>query len=258
MFFIALVFGVAAALMANNWVEDRLRPMVDSAGSPVVVAALEIPFGTRIEPAHVKVVDWPSGEAPKGSIADPAIVEGKISKQSLLPGEVILEERIVEHLGGSTLASIVERNKRAITVRVNDVIGVAGFLLPGNRVDILFTKRQGSGSATQTILQDIKVLAVDQTASTDKDRPVVVRAVTIELTPAEAEILVKATSEGSLQLTLRNPLDSELVAKRDEEVKKVPVKKKVYRGTGKVNITVIRGTNVSTTSLKNEPRIIRQ
>lgn len=257
MFLIALVFGVAAALMANNWIEERLRPMVDSAGSPVVVAALEIPFGTRIEPAHVKVVDWPSGEAPKGSIGDPALIHGKISKQSLLPGEVILEERIVEHLGGSTLASIVERNKRAVTVRVNDVIGVAGFLLPGNRVDILFTKRQGGRSVTQTILQDIKVLAVDQTASTDKDRPVVVRAVTMELTPAESEILVKATSDGSLQLTLRNPLDSELIAKKEEEVKKVPVKKRVRTGAGKVSVTVIRGTDVSTTSLRSEPRVIR-
>jgi len=256
-FFIALIFGVAAALMANKWIEERLQPFVDSTGTPVVVAALEIPFGTRIELAHVKVVDWPSGEAPKGSIADPAVVEGKISKQSLLPGEVILEERIVEHLGGSTLASIVEQNKRAVTVRVNDVIGVAGFLLPGNRVDILFTRQQGNRSATQTILQDVKVLAVDQTASTDKDRPVVVRAVTMELTPAEAEILVKATSEGRLQLTLRNPLDSELIAKKEEEVKKAPVKKKVYSGAGKVNVTIIRGTNVSTTSLRDEPRIIR-
>jgi pilus assembly protein CpaB len=140
---------------------------------------------------------------------------------------------------------------------VNDVIGVAGFLLPGNRVDILFTKRQSGRSVTQTILQDIKVLAVDQTASTDKDRPVVVRAVTMELTPAEAETLVKATSEGTLQLTLRNPLDSELVAKKEEEVKKAPVKKKVRTGSGKVSVTVIRGTDVSTTSLRNEPRIIR-
>jgi len=257
MFFTALLLGVTAAFMANNWIEERLQPVVDSSGTPVVVAALEIPFGTRIEPAHIKVVDWPSGEAPKGSISDPAVIEGKISKQSFLPGEVILEERVVEHLGGSTLASIVEQNKRAVTVRVNDVIGVAGFLLPGNRVDILFTKRQGSRSVTQTILQDIKVLAVDQTASTDKDRPVVVRAVTIELTPAEAEILVKATSEGNLQLTLRNPLDSELVAKKDEPVKKAPAKR-VWTGDGKVNITVIRGTDVSTTSLKSEPRIIRQ
>jgi pilus assembly protein CpaB len=258
MFMIALVLGVTAAIMANNWIEKRLQPTADNSGTPVVVAALDIPFGTRIEPAHIKVVEWPSGEAPKGSMSDPKMIVGKISKQSLLPGEVILEERIVEHLGGSTLASIVEQNKRAVTVRVNDVIGVAGFLLPGNRVDVLFTKSQGKNqSVTQTILQDIKVLAVDQTASTDKDRPVVVRAVTIELTPAEAEVLVKATSEGSLQLTLRNPLDSELVARKEKPEKKV-VAKNTWSGYGKEKVTIIRGTDVSTTSLTREPRIIKK
>jgi pilus assembly protein CpaB len=268
MFVIALVLGVSAAWLANNWVEERTRPGADTAGTPVVVAALDIPFGQKIEQAHVKVVEWPSGNTPKGAFSDPLLLEGRIAKQSFLPGEVILEERVVEHLGGSTLASIVEPNKRAVTVRVNDVIGVAGFLLPGNRVDILSTKSKGRDNAvTETILQDVKVLAVDQTASTDKDRPVVVRAVTLELSPAEAELLVKATNEGTLQLTLRNPLDSELVAKKEEEVKKAPppaevkkVERVVYRQapSNKTNITVIRGTRTETVSVKNEPTVIKK
>jgi len=265
MFFVALLLGISAAWLANNWVEDRIRPGSEQSGTPVVVAALDIPFGQKIEQAHVKVVEWPSGNTPKGAFSDPLLLEGRIAKQSFLPGEVILEERVVEHLGGRTLASIVEPNKRAVTVRVNDVIGVAGFLLPGNRVDILSTRNSGKNAKTETILQDVKVLAVDQTASTDKDRPVVVRAVTLELSPAEAEILVKATSEGSLQLTLRNPLDSELVAKKEEK----PVEKKeerkiervVYRRpvtSDKTNITVIRGTKTETVSVKSEPTVIRK
>ena len=264
MFFIALILGVSAAWLANNWVEDRLRPGTGSAGTPVVVAALDIPFGTKIELAHIKVVDWPIGNTPKGAFADPVLLEGRIAKQGFLPGEVILEERVVEHLGGSTLASIVEPNKRAVTVRVNDVIGVAGFLLPGNRVDILSTRQQGKRALTETILQDVKVLAVDQTASTDKDRPVVVRAVTLELSPSEAELLVKATSEGSLQLTLRNPLDSELVAKKEEKKEEPKVERKVKRviykpaPNNKVNITVIRGTKRETVSLKGEPKVIKK
>jgi len=173
-------------------------------------------------------------------------------------------------LGGSTLASIVEPNKCAVTVRVDDIIGVAGFLLPGNRVDILST-RQESGNKraiTETILQDVKVLAVDQTASTDKDRPVVVRAVTLELKPSESEQLVKATTEGTLQLTLRNPLDSELVAKKEEKLEEKPVEKPaakpvtrvIYKPTSsnKTNITVIRGTSRETVSLKNEPTVIKR
>jgi pilus assembly protein CpaB len=265
MFFIALVLGVSAAWLANNWVEDRIRPSSEGEGTPVVVAALDIPFGQKIEQAHVKIVDWPSGNTPKGAFSDPLLLEGRIAKQSFLPGEVILGERVVEHLGGSTLASIVEPNKRAVTVRVNDVIGVAGFLLPGNRVDILNTRQVGDRARTETILQDVKVLAVDQTASTDKDRPVVVRAVTLELSPAESELLVKATAEGSLQLTLRNPLDSELVAKKDEKKeapKKVErkVERVVYKRTpqAKTNITVIRGTQRSTVSVKDEPKVIKK
>ena len=267
MFFIALVLGVSAAWLANNWVEDRIRPSSEGEGTPVVVAALDIPFGQKIEQAHVKIVDWPSGNTPKGAFADPLLLEGRIAKQSFLPGEVILEERVVEHLGGSTLASIVEPNKRAVTVRVNDVIGVAGFLLPGNRVDILTTRQAGNRARTETILQDVKVLAVDQTASTDKDRPVVVRAVTLELSPAESELLVKATSEGTLQLTLRNPLDSELVAKKKEkeEKKEEPkverkIDRVVYKSApaAKTNITVIRGTQQSTVSVTDEPRVIKK
>jgi pilus assembly protein CpaB len=212
------------------------------------------------------VVEWPSGNTPRGAYSDPILLEGRIAKQSFLPGEVILEERVVEYLGGSTLASIIEPNKRAVTVRVNDVIGVAGFLLPGNRVDILSTRQLGNSARTETILQDIKVLAVDQTASTDKDRPVVVRAVTLELSPSESELLVKATSEGTLQLTLRNPLDSELVAKKEEEVKKAPpppevkkVERVIYRApSDKTNITVIRGTKTETVSVKNEPTVIKK
>ena len=262
MFFFALILGVSAAWLANNWVKDQIGPDSNSAGNPVVVAALDIPFGTKIEQAHVKVVDWPSGHTPRGAFSDPVLLENRIATQSFLPGELILEERVVEHLGGSTLASIVEPNKRAVTVRVNDVIGVAGFLLPGNRVDILSTRQEGGKkrAVTETILQDVKVLAVDQTASTDKDRPVVVRAVTLELSPAEAELLVKATAEGSLQLTLRNPLDSELVAKKEEKKVEREVKRVIYKPApnNKVNITVIRGTNRETVSLKSEPKVIKK
>ena len=98
---------------------------------------------------------------------------------------------------------------RAMTVRVDDVVGVAGFLLPGNRVDVVAARKlQGSDRAiTETILFDINVLAVDQTSSQDKNEPVVVRAVTLEMTPQQAEVLVRAREEGRIQLTLRNPTD---------------------------------------------------
>ena len=246
MFIVALLLGLGAAWLANGWVQARLQPADVTDATMVVVAALEIPFAEKIEEMHLKTVKWPSDMLPAGAVSDPAEVVGKIAKQGFFPDEIILQERITEHLGGSTLSAIVEPSKRAITVRVNDVIGVAGFLLPGNRVDVLASRKIKKRVETRTVLQDMKVLAVDQTASPEKDKPVVVRAVTLEMTPAEAEILVKASQEGSLQLTLRNPLDQQLAAKKPE---KKPVKKTATR-TYRPKVTIIRGTEVKTTSVK--------
>jgi pilus assembly protein CpaB len=143
---------------------------------------------------------------------------------------------------------------------VDDVVGVGGFLLPGNRVDVLATKTTsaGSNSATsRTILENLRVLAVDQTAGTDKTQPVVVRAVTLEMSASEAEALVTAQTEGKLQLALRNPLNLE---KKTAAVAPVaPVapamvvaavavpKRVVQRSNGEDggSITVIRGTEAS-------------
>ena len=122
---------------------------------------------------------------------------------------MLLKERFTKTGAGSTLAALIKPDMRAITVRVDDVVGVAGFLLPGNHVDIVAARKvQGNDRATtETILMDINVLAVDQTSSQDKNEPVVVRAVTLEMTPQQAEVLVRAREEGRIQLTLRNPTD---------------------------------------------------
>jgi pilus assembly protein CpaB len=98
---------------------------------------------------------------------------------------------------------------RAVTVRVDDVVGVAGFLLPGNHVDVVQSKVDPGTYVVHatTILSNVKVLAVDQTASSDNNQPVVVHAVTLEVSPVDAELLIKGKTAGTIQLTLRNPLD---------------------------------------------------
>lgn len=106
---------------------------------------------------------------------------------------------------------MIPEDKRALTIRVNDVIGVAGFLLPGNKVDVLNTK----GNGTTTVLKNIKVLAVDQTARTKDNKPVIVRAVTLEVSPKEAEKLLTENSKGSIQLALRNPLTVDKVPPKE-------------------------------------------
>jgi pilus assembly protein CpaB len=218
MFVTALVIAVGAAWVANNWLQDRLNPQEAKAqGIPTVVAALKIPFGHKIEGAHVRVIRMPEESVPGDAYADPEEVIGKIANQVIFPGEVLISKRIVDQLEGSTLSALIAPKKRAVTVRVNDVIGVAGFLLPGNRVDVVASSKVMDNLYVRTILQDIKVLAVDQTASPEKDQPLIVRAVTLELSPEESEILVKATNEGSVQLTLRNPMDKQKIAESEEE-----------------------------------------
>lgn len=239
---IALMLAAGAAWMANQWIQLQVMPVsanTDQAPmSPVVVAARDIPLGYKITGAHVKVVTWPSDGAPADGFATIEEVEGKTPNQQIYAGEPILKQRVAELSKGSTLSSLIELSKRAITVRVNDIIGVAGFILPGNRVDVLATRGGKKGANTTTTLQNMKVLAVDQTTG-DKDKPVLVRAVTLEATPEEAEILVEARSEGSIQLALRNSLDVAMVEKPKAPAPK-PVKVSRRKAAQHV-VTVIRG-----------------
>src|SRR3990167_6332956 len=253
---LSLILGLGAAFMANTWLSARLNAAPDDNMKNVVVATLEIPFGQMVEAQHVTLVRMPKGTVPDDAYDATDKVVGKIATFAMLRGDIVRGARLAEHLGGSTLASLIDKDKRAISVRVDDVVGVGGFLLPGNRVDVLATKKSGgsgNNSEAETILEDLRVLAVDQTASTDKTQPVVVRAVTLEMTPEETEILVKAQSEGKLQLALRNPLDNEKKPLPPVEavamVAPAPVPqapKRVVRrsGGGGGGITIIRGIDV--------------
>jgi len=140
-------------------------------------------------------------------------------------------------------------------VRVNDVIGVGGFLQPGNYVDVVSAYREGQSSESETIVQNVKVLAVDQTASSDKNEPAIVRAVTLEVTPEDAEKVVLAEHRGVIQLALRNPTDTELVAMQTKQappppapapapVAKAKPRVKVGPPPPSTDVTVIRGTDV--------------
>ncbi|MEQ1438730.1 Flp pilus assembly protein CpaB [Fontimonas sp. SYSU GA230001] len=214
---LALLLGVVAAVLAARWMQQRLAAVESARSSTtaVVVAAKTIPFGERIREGDVKTVAWPTMELPSDSFSDPTQVVGRFANQKFLPGEMILKPRVVEQSAGNLLSTMIEPNMRAVTVRVNDVIGVAGFLLPGNRVDVLATRMNEQRRAeTRTLLQNLRVLAVDQTtAQAGKDEPVVVRAVTLEMSPEQAELLVSATEEGTVQLALRNPDDTSVAVR---------------------------------------------
>jgi pilus assembly protein CpaB len=179
-------------------------------------------------------VDWIN----ENNYSDATELVGKVVANSIYAGEILHRMRFTVPGEGSTLAALIPENKRAVTIRVDDVIGVAGFLLPGNKVDILNTVSYSKNSAsTQTVLKDIKVLAVDQTAKTKENSPIIVRAVTLEVSPKDAEKLLTAKSKGSIQLTLRNPHEIE--------------KKVVRRYVPRPSVTIIKGTQASSVRVKD-------
>lgn len=244
MFVLAALFAVGAAFFANEWLlGKRVAPAAAADVEPVVVASAQIEFGQRVEPAQLKVLQMPKGSAPAGVFRAVGDVKEKVALQTIYAGELVLEKKVRDHLGGSTLAAVIAPGKRAVAVRVNDVIGVAGFLLPGNRVDVIATRGDRGETTSETLLQDVKVLAVDQTASPDKDKPVIVRAVTLELSPREGEEMARATVEGSIQLTLRNPMEDRPVAPGAEPLPKVAVDAPALEAIGAdpLPITLIQG-----------------
>jgi pilus assembly protein CpaB len=166
-----------------------------------------------MEPRHVAPIQMLAETVPASAFKDAGSIEGKVAIADIVQGEMLLAQRFADQSSGSALAAVVGENMRAVSVRVNDVVGVAGFLLPGNRVDVVAAYREQTKTVSDTIVQNVRVLAIDQTASSDKNEPVVVRAVTLEVTPADAEKLVLAEQRGEIQLALRNPLDAKVTTK---------------------------------------------
>jgi pilus assembly protein CpaB len=209
MLLIALAAGVAAVVLGAQW----MRQQGAASGPRVAVARTEIQIGSRIVPELVDWIDWPNGSVPPGAFLDTKTLEGRVAKAGILRGEPILEGRLAPVGTSGGLSALVSPGHRAITVRVNDVVGVAGFALPGNYVDIIVNTQAGSGhtdadhAISKIVLERILVLAVAQEASRDETKPRVVNAVTLEVTPAQAEKIDLARSVGNLSLVLRNEVD---------------------------------------------------
>jgi pilus assembly protein CpaB len=238
----SLLLAGGAAWMANRWLAARAAPTAPVVNAHILASTMNLPVGTKIDSKQVKLMDVLPGEEPPGAFHDFKEVEGKVTVVNVSAGQLLLAPMFIKD-GDSALAAVVGRDKRAVTVRVDDVVGVAGFLMPGNRVDVVAThKDEHTGAITsETILSDIKVLAVDQSTAVNSNEPVVVHAVTLEVTPADGETLLMGKAAGSIQLALRNPLD-----KSDARHKPPPPKvvAKVVVPPRDPAITVIRGTSV--------------
>jgi pilus assembly protein CpaB len=230
---ISLAIGVALALLAivllNNYIAQLRGPGQSTAVVPtnVLVAAKDLPFGTKLDAMSVKVVPWPRDSVPQGAFASldemlapnapnaPNTPNGpnqiaagpRILLAPVVAGEPLLRSKISGFGARPTLSRQVSDGMRALSVRIDDVSGVAGFLLPGDRVDIMLTRRVGTAQQnllTDILLQNITVLGIDQSADQSSEKPIVAKTATVEVTPEQAQKLKLAEQAGSLSLSLRN------------------------------------------------------
>ena len=205
---VAVLAGLAAVVFASRW----LLQTSSSAVTPIAVAAGDVSLGEPLNASLIRTVNWPTGSVPPGAFSDPKLLEGRVVRTSLGRGEPVIEAKLAPIGTKGGLSAVIGEGNRAITVRVNDVVGVAGFALPGNYVDVIVNtqepgKTDSQQSISKIVLEKILVLAVAQQVNRDDTAPKVVNAVTLEVSPDQAEKLDLARSVGTLSLVLRNQVD---------------------------------------------------
>lgn len=210
----ALVAGLGSALLIARYLDKRGGGGNTVAVSGVVVAAMDLPLAAKLKIEDLKVIEWPAEHIPPGAMSDPKELVGRVLISRVLGMQPLLPGMLAAKNAGSGLAALIPPNMRAIAVKVDDVVGVAGFIHADDRVDVIVTLRPsyaGSESTTKVFLQNIKVLAVGQEVDNgDKTRlhatPATVA--TLLVSPQDAERLVLAQNEGRIMLTLRSWTDS--------------------------------------------------
>ena len=257
----AVILAFVAVIVAARWINAQASGNTNK----VAVALLDISLGARISPEMVRMVDWPANALPPGAFNDPKLLDARVTRTSIQHGEPIMESKLAPPGTQGGLSAVVGEGKRAMTVRVNDVVGVAGFALPGNYVDILVNTqdemtKNASGrdpSISKIVLERILVLAIAQESSRDDTKPKVVNAVTLELTPDQAEKLDLARSVGTLSLVLRNQiedkpvntegatktslLDTKVAAQVPAPAPRPVVRRRVVQGQAGPQVDVIKG-----------------
>ena len=246
---LATLLGLGAAFAARSWLESRLPSMGPATieTSPVVVTRLAIPTGMALEDRHLDIVSWPRSYLLKGALPTIADAQGRVTRRPLAAGEPVLATALMPQGVEAGLVGIIEDKMRALSVKVDDVIGVAGFIKPGARVDVVATLRRIDQKSklpySKVIMQDLRVLAIDQTleqVGNDGDAELV-SVVTLEVDPQQAEKLTYISHEARLQLALRNPGDHEHVKTNSTGVSDLLPPRHKLRSKGAL-VQVIRGS----------------
>jgi len=273
----ALVLAVLAGLLATNWLEAQRRlAQGGPAGNPqatrIVVANTALRFGAELSTTNVSEIEWPSQVLPAGAFTSREELfkdkERRVVLSAIEPNEPILKWKITGPGQRASLSAIIGDSMKAVTIRVNDVLGVAGFVLPGDRVDILLTKIEaardaGAKSYSDVLLQNVRVLGVDQQADDRSEKAALVKAVTIEVETEDAQKLALAQTVGTLSLALRNAgshikapterITIDDLGRRPQQAAENPIATgSVAPRSGVVNVT--RGVKKSDYTVSMEPR----
>lgn len=271
---LALVLGVLAALAGYAGLKATAQKVAQNTSKhfvPVVITATDMTFGTKLDRAQLRVVRYPKESVPAGAFSDPDSVVGQTTKIFLAAREPITATKLSSRGGG--LSMLVRPGLRATSLEVNQVSGVSGFVLPGDRVDVLCTV-DGHGAdqeaQTKTILQNAEVLASGQKTTQQDNKPITVQAVTILVDPAGAERLALGLHEGKVHLVLRNPEDADTLRVAGLSTQEMlsgqaggtKLAKAVHRSTNKTAAVVASAQPPRTTSMTRQPkptvRIIRE
>jgi pilus assembly protein CpaB len=208
---VAFLVAIGVAAFTYQVLSTRLKPVDDT--TQIVVAALPVQVGAKLTEADVRLAPWPKAVPIEGSFHSTAEVINRGVLVQMVPNEPILSTKLAPEGTGAGLMSTIPDGMRGVSVKVNDVIGVAGFVIPGSRVDLILSgspKSAGNVEMAKVILENIQVLAAGQNvANDDNGRPLNVQVVTLLVTPEQSQVLALASVDGRIQLALRNPLDLE-------------------------------------------------
>jgi len=268
---IALVIALAGSAFLYDWLKKQAAPVevvkIESEAVPVVVAGIDMPAGTKIIPEMMKSSPYFKESIPTGSFTNSTDLNGRIVIGELKQGEVIVEHRLApNNITTGGISAVLKPGKRAIAVRGDKVIGISGFVNPGNNVDILVTLTDPNSKTQKTklVLENILVLATGtQIQKNEKGDPAPIDVYTLEVTPEEGEKLALSASEGKLQFALRNMMDSEKVSttgatipqtlaslKQAEPVKLVSSKKSKVWKPQTMSVEIIKGDKLDRKSIK--------
>src|SRR6266581_4007767 len=219
---IFLAVAIVVAFIMSILIYKRLQGATaqgvpEEQGVNVVVATSDLPWGTKLTPDMMRVLKFPTGNAPESHFENSDVVKGRVILANLKRGEAILESKLAPaNVTSGGVAAVMHPEKRAMAVKVDEVVGVAGFIKPSDHVDVMVTMNHPGSTEklfTKLLLENVLVLAtgsdIEKKGKDDKPSPVSV--ITLEVTPEEAEKLALATTEGKLRLSLRNPQNSQAV-----------------------------------------------